>query len=59
MPEMEALLRVAKLPSWRLHEKELANVMWGLANARHWTDRLPDLEACVVRVGGWVGGSRG
>ena len=50
MQEMEALLRVARLSSWRFLPGDIANALWGLANARHWTDRLAELEECVVKV---------
>ncbi|KAI8474797.1 MAG: hypothetical protein J3K34DRAFT_517884 [Monoraphidium minutum] len=52
--ETEALLQVAapSLPAWRLSGREAADVLWALANARHWTPLLPALEAAVVRAGG-------
>jgi hypothetical protein len=40
------------LPAWPLTGREAADVLWALANARHWTPLLPALEAAVLRAGG-------
>ncbi|GBF97364.1 hypothetical protein Rsub_11011 [Raphidocelis subcapitata] len=40
------------LASWPLTGREAADLLWALANARHWTPLLPRLEAAVLRAGG-------
>jgi hypothetical protein len=46
------LLQLAALGRWRLTPGELSDVLWGLANARHWTELLPQLDAALVAAGG-------
>jgi hypothetical protein len=47
-------MQVAALDSsWDLKGRQLADVIWALAHCRHWTGRLPDLEACFLKVGGF------
>lgn len=50
-PEMESLLKIARLGSWTFEAADLADVVWALAHSRHGTSRLPDVERAVVRAG--------
>lgn len=44
LQEMDALLKIARLGYWRFEAGEVSDVMWALANARHWTPRLAEVE---------------
>eukprot|EP00798_Chlamydomonas_sp_ICE-L_P001617 gene1617-33007_t len=57
--EMKILMAVLKLGASRLSGDEACNLLWALANARHWTDRLPDIESCIIKIGGLQGVSPG
>lgn len=49
---MDAMLQIARFGSWRLASSDTGQLLWALGNARHWTARLPDIEACLVKVSG-------
>lgn len=48
-------MQVAAVGRWKLSSSELSDVLWSLANARHWTRLLPQLDAALVAAGGVVG----
>ncbi|KAF8072712.1 AL1 [Scenedesmus sp. PABB004] len=50
--EVEALTQVAALGRWALAPHEVSDVLWALANARHWSPRLGELEAALLAAGG-------
>eukprot|EP00879_Flechtneria_rotunda_P018508 GHRR01019420.1.p1 GENE.GHRR01019420.1~~GHRR01019420.1.p1 ORF type:complete len:734 (+),score=290.90 GHRR01019420.1:100-2301(+) len=50
--EMDALCEVAAVGRWKLATSELADVLWGLANARHWSALLSQLESALLAAGG-------
>lgn len=45
-------LQVAALSRWKLSPFELSDVLWALANSRHWCPLLPALEGAVMAAGG-------
>jgi hypothetical protein len=49
---MDALLKIARLGYWRFEAGEVSDVMWALANARHWTPRLAEVEQGLLKAGG-------
>lgn len=45
-------VQVAASGRWRLSSSEVSDVLWALANARHWSRLLPQLEAALMAAGG-------
>ena len=56
--EMEALLQVSRFGAWPLTTNEASDLLWALANARHWTEKLSDIEGSLIKVCGCITAGR-
>jgi hypothetical protein len=37
---------------WPFTPRQLANVLWALGQCRHWSDKVPTVEAALLQAGG-------
>lgn len=44
--------QVARWGAWPFKPRQLANVLWALGQCRHWSDKVPSIEAALLQAGG-------